>query len=70
MPVSKRPRTNSVTNKGEREETLREEWYASLPCANCKVNEVCKYRDTFKRPDFDPSIFSIEVTCKLHSSFN
>jgi hypothetical protein len=52
--------------KEERKARLDNEWEAKLPCANChsRMQKMCKYYNTFKRPDYPTDIFNIgEITC-------
>lgn len=62
--VTKRPRKPEVTTE-DREESLQREWERSLPCADCDIRDVCKYAQTFHRPDFNPEVFTVSVSCKI-----
>lgn len=60
------PKMNCVSSE-EREEMLQREWESSMPCADCEVRDICKHAKSFHRPDFNPEVFSVSVTCMVKS---
>lgn len=51
----------------DREQLLQREWESFMPCADCEVRDICKHAKSFHRPDFNPEVFSVSVTCSVKS---
>lgn len=52
--------------KEERKERLDTKWLKGLPCYTChpKMQKLCKYYNTFSRPDYNYEQFKIgKITC-------
>lgn len=64
MPT-KRRWTPEPQESEDREQLLRNEWKSSLPCSDCEVRDICKHAETFHRPDFNPDVFEVAVSCKV-----
>lgn len=53
----------------ERSNKLQLEWETSMPCLDCKIAEVCKYKNIIKRPDYPSEVFDVVVICKLKDAY-
>lgn len=56
---------DNETKEG-RTKRLDEEWYKKLPCHTChpKMQKLCKYYNSFKRPDYNNEQFKIgDILC-------
>lgn len=62
---TKRRWTPEPQESEDREQLLRNEWKSSLPCSDCEVRDICKYTESFHRPDFNPEVFEVAVSCKV-----
>lgn len=53
-------------SKDMREQRLYNEWVSKLPCADCALEDICRYANSIKRIDFNSEIFNITITCSRH----
>lgn len=54
-----------IETPAEREARLDSVWQRNLPCFTCRLKELCKYANHFKRPDYNADIIQVHITCKL-----
>ena len=65
MPTKRRWAPEPQESKNNREQALRDDWKNFLPCVDCEVRDICKHTESFSRPDFNPEVFEVEVSCKI-----
>jgi len=53
-----------------RADRLQDEFDRNMPCASCSIKDVCKYRNTIRKVDYNPEVFSIRVQCKIKCNYN
>ena len=63
-------KTNTKTSKDERNEKLFASWQSIAPCQDCRVANICRYKDSIKRPDYNPDVFELTVKCKLKNEYS
>lgn len=58
-------KTNDRCKTEDRDLQLQNEWDGIMPCSDCDLRDICKYAKSFKRPDFNPDVFKVAVTCTI-----
>lgn len=55
--------------KAKVEDDRQKQWEVLLPCKDCQVSQICRYKNVPKRIDYPADIFSIEVSCKIRDNY-
>ena len=48
--------SDAIDKSAERNLVLQGEWEALMPCNDCDIKDVCKYKNCIKRTDFSEAI--------------
>lgn len=61
---------DKVLTHEDRVEMLDAEWMnLIMPCGKCEIRDICKHAFTIKRPNFDPAVFNVGVTCRIMNDY-
>lgn len=53
----------------KRDISLEQQWKSHLPCADCLVSDICRYRNAVPRVNYPPEVFNVSITCNIKGRY-
>lgn len=58
-----------MNDKNDRRVDLDCKWDKSMPCSNCNISQICKFKNVIRRIDYPEDIFDVKITCKIKQNY-